>query len=228
MPPLRATLPIVLFVTTTAYDALRSYIDSTSEPSAALCGARDHAEEYGLPVPDESTGQLLTTLTATSSGVVDRPQAVAITPAASVVGLYLFAGMPDNGILTCIDPEAEHQRSAKAAFREAGYAPTRGRFLPSRPLDVLGRLATEAYQVIYADVAALDLPALIKAAWPLLHQHGTLVLANALLDGTVADTSRTDRDTAAAREADEYLRELEGATVTRLPLGSGLTLVTKL
>lgn len=228
MPPFHATLPIVLIVTTTAYDALRSYIDSTSEPSAALCGARDHAEEYGLPVPDESTGQLLTTLTATSSGVVDRPQAVAITPAASVVGLYLFAGMPDNGILTCIDPEAEHQRSAKSAFREAGYVPTRGRFLPSRPLDVLGRLATEAYQVIYADVAALDLPALIKAAWPLLHQHGTLVLANALLDGTVADTSRTDRDTAAAREADEYLRELEGATVTRLPLGSGLTLVTKL
>ena len=46
--------------------------------------------------------------------------------------------------------------------------------------------------------------------------------------GTLADASRTDRDTAAAREADEYLRELEGASVTRLPLGSGLTLVTKL
>ncbi|MBK4141668.1 O-methyltransferase [Corynebacterium macginleyi] len=215
-------------MTTTAYEALRSYIDSTSEPSAALRGARDHAEEYGLPIPDEPTGQLLTTLTAASSNGINRPQAVAITPAASVVGLYLFAGMPDTGVLTCIDPEAEHQRSAKAAFHEAGYASTRGRFLPSRPFDVLGRLATEAYQVIYADVAALDLPALIKAAWPLLHQHGTLVLANALLDGTVADTSRTDRDTAAAREADEYLRELEGATVTRLPLGSGLTLVTKL
>ena len=49
-----------------------------------------------------------------------------------------------------------------------------------------------------------------------------------MLDGTLADASRTDRDTAAAREADEYLRELEGASVTRLPLGSGLTLVTKL
>ena len=92
----------------------------------------------------------------------------------------------------------------------------------------MGRLANDAYQVIYADVAALDLPAIIKAAWPLLQQGGTLVLANSLLDGTLADVSRTDRDTAAAREADEYLRELEGASVTRLPLGSGLTLVTKL
>ena len=216
------------YVTTTAYEALRSYIETTSDPSAALRGARDHAEEYGLPVPDESTGQLLTTLTAASAGSTERPQAVAITPAANVVGLYLLAGMPDNGILTCIDPEAEHQRSAKTAFREADYAPSRGRFLPSRPLEVMGRLANGSYQVIYADVAALELPAIIKAAWPLLHQHGTLVLANSLLDGTLADASRTDRDTAAAREADEYLREIEGASVTRLPLGSGLTLVTKL
>ena len=167
---------MVYYVTNTAYEALRSYIETNSEASPALSGARDHAAEYGLPVPDESTGQLLTTLTAASTGSTERPQAVAITPAANVVGLYVLAGMPDNGILTCIDPEAEHQRSAKTAFREAGYAPSRGRFLPSRPLEVMGRLANDAYQVIYADVAALELPAIIKAAWPLLHQRGTLVL----------------------------------------------------
>ena len=215
-------------MTTTAYEALRTYIESTSEVSEALTGARAHAEEYGLPVPDESTGQLLSTLTAVSAGTTERPQAVAITPAASVVGLYLLAGMPDNGILTCIDPEAEHQASAKQAFRDAGYPSSRGRYLPSRPLDIMGRLANDSYQVIYAEVPALDMPALIKAAWPLLHQHGTLVVANSLLDGTVADSSRTDRDTAAAREADEAARTLGGATVTRLPYGAGLTLITKL
>lgn len=215
-------------VTTTAYDAMRTYIESTSESSEVLAAARAHAEEYGLPSPDEATGQLLSTLAAVSSGTSSRPQAVAITPAASVVGLYLLAGMPDNGILTCIDPEAEHQASAKQAFRDAGYSPSRGRFLPSRPLDIMGRLANDTYQVIYAEVPALDMPALLKAAWPLLHQHGTLVLVNALLDGTVADPSRTDRDTAAAREADEYARSLDGAAVTRLPYGAGLTLITKM
>ncbi|HKM24603.1 MAG TPA: O-methyltransferase, partial [Corynebacterium sp.] len=35
------------------------------------------------------------------------------------------------------------------------------------------------------------------------------------------------RDTTAAREADEMARSLEGAIVTRLPLGAGLTLITK-
>lgn len=212
-------------VTVQAYDALRTFIDSTSTESESLASARAHAGEFSLRIPDSSVGQLLTTLAASAAG--EKVQTVAITPAASVVGLYLFDGLSDSGIVTCIDPEVEHQSHAKSTFRDAGYSPSRVRFLPSRPLDVMGRLATEAYHVIYADVPTLDLPAVIKAAWPLIARRGTLVLPDALLDATIADTSRTDRVTVAAREADEFVRSLEDAHVTRLPLGSGLTLVTK-
>ncbi|WIM69436.1 O-methyltransferase [Corynebacterium suedekumii] len=207
-------------------DALRTYIESTSDVSEALATARRDAEEFGLRVPDEMTGQLLTTLAAASAN--DRSTgAVAVTPAAGVVGLYLLRGLGDTGTLTCIDPEAEHQTQARATFRDAGFAPSRARFLPSRPLDVMGRLANGAYQVIYVEVPPVELPTVITTAWPLLTQGGTLVLADALLDGTLADESRRDRDTAAAREADELARSLEGALVTRLPLGAGLTLITR-
>ena len=207
-------------------DALRTYIESTSDVSEALATARRDAEEFGLRVPDEMTGQLLTTLAAASAN--DRSTgAVAVTPAAGVVGLYLLRGLGDRGTLTCIDPEAEHQTQARATFRDAGFAPSRARFLPSRPLDVMGRLANGAYQVIYVEVPPVELPTVITTAWPLLTQGGTLVLADALLDGTLADESRRDRDTAAAREADELARSLEGALVTRLPLGAGLTLITR-
>lgn len=207
-------------------DALRTYIESTSDVSEALATARRDAEEFGLRVPDEMTGQLLTTLAAASAN--DRSTgAVAVTPAAGVVGLYLLRGLGDTGTLTCIDPEAEHQTQARATFRDAGYAPSRTRFLPSRPLDVMGRLANGAYQVIYVEVPPVELPTVVRTAWPLLTQGGTLVLSDALLDGTLADESRRDRDTAAAREADELARSLEGALVTRLPLGAGLTLITR-
>ncbi|NLF89827.1 MAG: O-methyltransferase, partial [Corynebacterium marinum] len=39
--------------------------------------------------------------------------------------------------------------------------------------------------------------------------------------------SRRDRATLAAREADDIARNLEGALVTRLPLGAGMTLITR-
>lgn len=213
-------------MTDTAFDALRTYIESTTETPEALAEARRDAEEFGLPVPDEVTGQLLSTLAA-SAAAEKSADAVAITPAASVVGLYLLRGLRERGTLTCIDPEAAHQKQARTIFRAAGYSPSRVRFLPSRPLDVMGRLATDAYQLVYAEVPPMELSAVITASWPLLHTGGTLVLPDALLDGTLADESRRDRDTVAAREADDQVRGLSDALVTRLPLGGGLTLVTK-
>ena len=95
----------------------------------------------------------------------------------------------------------------------------------------MGRLAAEAYQLVYADVSPVELRPLIEAAWPLLAPGGTLVIAGSLLDGTVADTPRRDRETEAAREADVFVDTLtleRGAAVARLPLDGGLTLVTKM
>lgn len=204
-----------------AFSSLNSYIESVSGDEA-LSAARADATEYGLAAPSPALGALLSTLAASGHG-----GAVAITPAAGVVGLHLLAGLPEKSSLTCIDPEADHQARAKTAFREAGYSPSRARFLPSRPLDVLGRLAAGAYHVVYAEVEPVDLPATVDAAWPLLAAGGTLVLTGSLLDGTLADPSRKDRDTLAARDADRLVDEIEGAVVTRLPLDSGVTLVTR-
>ena len=77
------------------------------------------------------------------------------------------------------------------------------------------------------DVEPVDLPAAIESAWPLLSPGGTLMVVGSLLDGTIADPSRKDRDTLAAREADEVVEGFEGAVVTRLPLDAGVTLVTR-
>lgn len=209
-----------------AFEYLRTYVESTTETDAAVARAREDAAEFGLPAPDEMTGQLLTTLAATTNGN-GSTGAIAITPAAGLVSLYILNGLADNTTLTCIDPESEHQRQAKALFREAGYSPSRVRFLLSRPLDVMSRLANDSYQLVFGQVSPMDLKALVDAAWPLLRRGGALVLADALLDGTIADQTRKDRDTQAARDADEYIRSIEGAHVARLPLGAGLTVVTK-
>lgn len=209
-----------------AFSFLNTYISEAEAAagSAALAAARADAEEYGLVSPSPALGGLISTLAARGTSGTG---AVVMSPGAGVVGLKVLEGLPDKATLTCIDPEAEHQSRAKAIFRDAGYSPSRVRFLPSRPLDVLGRLANGAYHLVYADVEPVDLPGVINTAWPLLSQGGTLVLAGALLDGTLADESRKDRDTLAAREADDLVDTLEGAVVSRLPLDSGVTLVTR-
>lgn len=211
-----------------ALDAMSAHINATAVADDALAGARDDAAEFGLPVPDAVAGGTLTALAALASARrPDGPAAVAATPAVGVVGLHLFAGMPDNGVLTCIDPEIEHQKLARDAFRRAGIGSSRHRFLPSRPLDVLGRLAPGAYDLIYADVAPAEVAAFRERAWSLLSDGGVLIFAGVLLDGTIADESRRDRDTVAAREAEQHLLEREDALVTRMPIGAGAIALIK-
>ncbi|WJZ02287.1 O-methyltransferase [Corynebacterium freiburgense] len=214
------------FVTDTALDTLNSYITSTIEVPAALAEARQDAQEFGVTVPDILTGSLLSTLAA-GAATPENAAAIAVTPAAGVVGLHILHGLGKEGHLTCIDPETELQAQARTTFRHAGYRPSAVRFLPSRPLEVMNRLAADSYNFIYGEVRPTELKAFFKIAWPLLEEGGVLVLADSLLDGTLADETRKDRDTLAAREIDEYLNLLEDAVVSRLPLGAGMTIVSK-
>ena len=70
------------------------YINSTAVVSEGLQAAHAHAAEYSLPAPDATVGQLLTTLTASATHP-DNPKSagvIAVSPASSVVGLYLLQG----------------------------------------------------------------------------------------------------------------------------------------
>ena len=214
-------------VTETAFLQMSEYIQDRSATDVQLQPpfrdglehATAEAEENALRTPSLMVGQLLTTLAASTAAAASSQGAVVISPAAAVVGLHILRGLHEKATLTCIEPEAALQAEAKEAFQLGGFAPARARFLTARPLDVIGRLAADSYQLIYAD-----------AAWPLLTAGGTLVVAHSLLDGTVADPLRRDRDTDAARRADTFLDELTAehdAVTTRLPLDGGLSLITK-
>lgn len=221
-------------VSDTAFTAMTDYISSRPPApvedaegfAAGLDNALTEAAENNLAAPSEVVGALLSTLAAAGASPLG---AVAVTPAAGVVGLHILKGLPEKATVTCIDPEAEHQGSAKESFRLAGYAASRARFLTARPLEVMGRLAPASYRLVVADVDPSELSAVVESAWPLLAPGGTLVLLGSLLDGTLADTSRRDRSTEAARAAQDDVDALaaSSAVVSRLPLDGGLTLVTK-
>lgn len=206
-----------------AREYLYDYIEDSTPQAEALTQARESAAELGLQAPNAMTAAFLSTL----ARATQPTNAIAVTPAAGVVGLSLLAGMPEAGILSCIDPEPEHQRQAKQAFQQAGYRSTRIRFLPSRPLDVMERLAPGTYQFIYAEVPALELQSFTTAALPLLAPNGVLVLGDALLDGAANDADETDREVVAVREFSAWLNDASGVQVSRLPLGAGAVLLVK-
>ena len=100
--------------------------DAAEQFAQGFDAARTEAEENNLALPSPAVGSLLSTLAAATTSAHG---AVAVTPAAGVVGLYILRGLPEKATVTCIDPEATHQASAKEAFRLGGFAASRGRFL---------------------------------------------------------------------------------------------------
>lgn len=221
---------LVNAVNSSPSEAIRTYVESTTIADEVLTAATEAAEEFGLLTPDAITAELLTFLAARAAGHGElanhTPTGIIMSPACGVIGLNLFRGL-GGGHITCIEPEVQHQQIAKAAFEAAGIRSNMFRFLPSAPLDVVGRLAQDSYDLAVTDCQPEDLLRTVEATLPALRPGGVLILLDSLLDGLVGDSSRSDRQINAAREADEALREMDGVTLARLPLGAGTTLVTK-
>lgn len=225
-----------------SFSAIQSYVAAAAPEDPALDVATEAAEEFGLLIPDAMTGEFLRFVAAQAMGgsalAGHTPTGIVMSPACGVLGVHLFRGFqkaseasPASAVaaahLTCIEPEIQHQQLAKTAFKAAGVLNNAYRFLPSHPLDVISRLASNSYDIAVAECAVEDIAATAKATLPTLRPGGVLIILDTLLDGTIGDEECTDRRTLLAREADAAISEMENVTVARLPLGAGATIITK-
>lgn len=139
-----------------------------------------------------------------------------------VSGLWLLEGMLEDGVLTTIDVEVEHQRAAKESFAAAHVRPTRTRTISGRALDVLPRLADTAYDMVVVDGDPAEAADDADQAVRMLRAGGILAVTDALARDRVADPARRDEQTVAMRELGRRLREDERLMPTLLPVGDGL------
>ena len=135
--------------------------------------------------------------------------------------------MAPDGILTSIDVEPEHQRAAREAFTDAGFAAAQLRLINGMALEVLPRLADGAYDLVFVDAVKAEYPRYLDEAIRLLRPGGVVALDNVLWGGRVADASQQDADTKALREVARQGREDDRLVPVLLPLGDGLLAVVK-
>lgn len=188
-----------------------------------LVTARERATELGAaPVPP-SVGALLSLY----AQLLDARAVVEVGTGAGVSGLWLLDGMREDGTLTTIDFEPEHQRAAKESFRAAEIPLARTRLINGRALDVLPRLADGAYDLVFLDAAPIEHPQYVAEAVRLLRAGGAVLLHNALLGGRVPDPAHRDAATQAVRAATRTIAEDFGLTSVLIPLGDGLLCASK-
>lgn len=195
-----------------------AYTEEYLPESPALEAARRRGREFGAVAVEPGVGAALRLLAAAS-----RAKAVVeIGTGAGTSGLWLLSGMPADGVLTTIDVERAHQRAARTAYAEAGFAPQRTRVITGSALAVLPRLADSSYDLVFVDGDKAEYPRYVEAAMRLLRPGGVLAVDNMLWHGRVADPAARDDTTVGLRELGKQLRDDERLLPTLLPCGDGL------
>jgi predicted O-methyltransferase YrrM len=202
-----------------ADDFVEGYV--AEDPPLAM--AREQAHEVGLRPVTRATGAALRVIAAAHQAKA----VVEFGTGTGVSGLWLLRGMRPDGVLTTIDVEGEHQRVARRAFADAGFAPSRTRLITGRVLDVLPRLTDGAYDLVFVHHDPAEYPSALAGAARLLRTGGILVLGGALRDGRVAEPTARDPETVAVREAVRTMRKAEEWITALLPTNDGLLCAVK-
>ncbi|MFF5990274.1 O-methyltransferase [Prauserella flavalba] len=197
---------------------LGDFVETYLPDDELLAATRARAEELGCLPVSCATGAALGFLAAT----LQARAVVEIGTGTGVSGLHLLRGMAADGVLTTIDLEPEFHRSARRVFLDAGFPPGRMRLIMGRALDVLPRLTSGGYDMVFADAARVEYPGYFDLGVQLLRPGGVIVFHNVLVGGRLGDPARRDPELLALREVARAVREDERLRPAIIPVGSGL------
>lgn len=198
--------------------AISAHAEGSISEDAILATARERAVDIGAGAITPAVGALLSLLAKLSGGKA----VVEVGTGAGVSSLWLLSGMSDDGVLTTIDIEPEHQRIAKQSFSDAGVGPSRTRLISGRAQEVLTRLADQSYDLVFIDADPIDQPDYVVEGIRLLRSGGVVVVHRAALGGRAGDPAARDPEVTAVREAARLIAEDEHLTPALVPLGDGL------
>ncbi|MPY79589.1 MAG: methyltransferase domain-containing protein [Actinophytocola sp.] len=197
---------------------LAEYLDGYLPDEETLLTARTRADELGCQTVAPSVGCTLRFLTATLSARA----VVEIGTGTGVSGLYLLQGMTQDGVLTSIDIEPEFHSAARAAFAEAGFGGSKTRLIMGRAVDVMPRLTSGGYDLVFVDAVKAEFPHYYEQGVELLRPGGVIAFNGILANGALSDLARRDQDTLALREVARSVATDDRLMPAMLPVAGGL------
>ena len=208
----------------TTQPTFAEYLDGYLPDDEMLLAARARADELGCRTVAPAVGSTLRFLTAT----LGARAVVEIGTGAGVSGLYLLHGMAQDGVLTSIDIEPEFHRAARTTFADAGFGGSRTRLIMGRAVDVLPRLTSGGYDLVFVDAARPEYPHYYEQGVELLRPGGVIVFNDIFAQGRLPEPTRRDQDTLALREVARSVAADERLMPAMLPVSGGLLAASRL
>jgi predicted O-methyltransferase YrrM len=195
-----------------------AFADAFVAEDDALIRARARSHASGLRPVSPGTGAALRLLAAAGNA----KYVVEIGTGTGVSGIHLLRGMRPDGVLTTVDTEPDRQQLARGAYREAGFAANRSRFIPGAALDVLPRLTDGAYDLVFCDGDRLEYLDYLDESLRLLRPGGVVCFEGAFAQGRALDAAHQDPESLTLRELLRAVRDSPRVAPVLLPTDDGL------
>src|SRR3954463_350431 len=196
-------------------ESIVKHAEGSISEDAIVAAARERAGDIGAGAVTPAVGALLCVL----AKLTGAKAVVEVGTGAGVSGLWLLSGMREDGVLTTIDVEAEHQRLARESYNDDGIPPQRARTIAGAALDVLPRLTDGHYDLVFCDGDKSEYGDYLREALRLLKPGGIVAFDNALWHDRVADPAQRDAETVAIRELCRAVGDHDSLLPVLLPVG---------
>lgn len=200
-----------------------AYAEQHTEEEPALLQARRRAESLGVQPVSQGVASLLTVLAASA-----KAQAmVEVGTGVGVSSLALLRGATPDAVLTSIDYEADHIQAARETFRDARLASARTRLITGRAEQVLARLTTGGYDLVFVDAEATHAVEYAVQGIRLLRPSGLLIVNDALDHDRVPRPAVREETTQRMRELERRVLEKDRLRTAMLGVGTGLLVAAR-
>ncbi|MDQ4120245.1 MAG: O-methyltransferase [Acidobacteriota bacterium] len=184
------------------------------------------AAKQNIPISDKETALFL----EITASAIKAKKCLEIGMAIGYGAFFLLRGMPENGIVTTIEPSDERINQAEDFLTRAGLR-ERIEIKRGTALEILPELSPETYDLIYLDAVKEEYSEYLEKSLPLLKTGGVILADNVLWGGQVAGDVREERyenSTRALREFNELFVNHPQLRGQILPIGDGLAYGVKI
>lgn len=138
--------------------------------------------------------------------------------------LCLAQGLPENGTITCIEVNEEDEAIIRKYFTRAGKSQQLNLIIG----DALSKVKSLSgqFDLVLIDANKQHNEILYDLVYPLLTDHGTVLIDNTLWYGNVIQ-SNMDKESKAIHDFNVKLSKDERVNVSILPIRDGITLITR-
>ncbi|WP_150462157.1 O-methyltransferase [Nesterenkonia ebinurensis] len=201
-----------------------AYAEEHAGPDELVEHAAALGADLGVQPLAEGTAAALTVLAAAASARA----VVCIGLGTGLGAAALLRGSAQDAVLTGIDASSDCVSAARQLLQAHGTASARTRLITGKADQMLPRLTSGGYDMVFIEAEAQDVPGFAEQGLRLLHSGGLLVVNDALDGDRVPRPAVREPSTQAMRQVEAALRKNRAVVSALFPTGTGLLTAVKL